>query len=181
VSVGRPAVYRLASPEAIQRWERLAARQGVLFLFFTFVLPLFPSDLMCYVAGLGTISVFRFFIANILGRLVVGASLTLIGSRSLHMPLAYWLAAARIGQRARVTGVRQSWRRSAGEHGETVYLMSFEDLEDMLDVLIPAGVYHRYHNEISGEKPFLVEGEILLNPSTGEPFMRAVRLTRLAS
>jgi hypothetical protein len=75
--------------------------------------------------------------------------------------------------------VRQIWRRSAGEHGETVYLMSFEDLEGMLEVLIPGSVYRRYQNEISGDIPFLVEGDILLNPSTGEPFIRAERLARL--
>jgi error-prone DNA polymerase len=90
-------------------------------------------------------------------------------------------AAARIGQRARVAGVRQMWRRSAGEHGEIIYLMSFEDLEGMLEVLIPGSVYRRYQNEISGDIPFLVEGEILLNPSIGEPFIRAERLARLVS
>jgi uncharacterized membrane protein YdjX (TVP38/TMEM64 family) len=91
-NLGRPVVDRLASPEAIRRWERLAARQGPLFFFFSFVLPFFPSDLMCYVAGLGMISAFRFFIANFLGRLVVAAPLAFIGSRSLQMPVALWIA-----------------------------------------------------------------------------------------
>jgi error-prone DNA polymerase len=90
-------------------------------------------------------------------------------------------AASHPGQRVRLAGMRQTWRRSAAEHGETIYLMSFEDLEGMLDVLIPGAVYHSYRNEISSENPFLVEGEILLNPSTGEPFIRAERLARLAS
>jgi DNA polymerase III alpha subunit len=90
-------------------------------------------------------------------------------------------AAARIGQRARVAGVRQTWRRSTAEHGERIYLMSFEDLEGMLEVLIPGAVYQHYRDEISGDIPFLVEGEILINPSTGEPFIRAERLARLVS
>jgi uncharacterized membrane protein YdjX (TVP38/TMEM64 family) len=90
--LGRPAVDRLASPAAIQRWEHVAARQGPLFFFFTFVLPFFPSDLMCYVAGLGLISASRFFLANLLGRLVVAAPLAFIGDRGLQVPLAWWLA-----------------------------------------------------------------------------------------
>jgi DNA polymerase III alpha subunit len=89
-------------------------------------------------------------------------------------------AAARIGQRARVAGVRQTWRRGASERGERIYLMSFEDLEGMLEVLIPEGVYRRYRSEISGEIPFLVEGEVLLNPAIGEPYIRAERLAGLA-
>jgi len=92
--LGRPAVYRLASSNTILRWEELASRQGILFFFLTFVLPFFPSDLMCYVAGLGTISSFRFLIANLLGRIVVSTPMTLIGSRSLQMPAAFWVAAS---------------------------------------------------------------------------------------
>jgi uncharacterized membrane protein YdjX (TVP38/TMEM64 family) len=49
--LGRPVVYRLAFPNTILRWEKLASRQGILFFFLTLVLPIFPSDLMCYVAG----------------------------------------------------------------------------------------------------------------------------------
>jgi uncharacterized membrane protein YdjX (TVP38/TMEM64 family) len=47
---------------------------------------------MCYVAGLGTISPIRFFIANVLGRLVVGTTLVFIASRSLQMPPVLWIA-----------------------------------------------------------------------------------------
>lgn len=90
---GRSLVYRLANPQEVQRWDRLAARQGILFYFFTFVLPLFPSDLMCYVAGLGTISSRRFFVANLLGRFVCAAFITLVGASGLRMPMAFWLAA----------------------------------------------------------------------------------------
>jgi len=49
-------------------------------------------------------------------------------------------AASHPGQRVWLAGMRQTWRRSAAEHGETIYLMSFEDLEGMLDVLIPGAV-----------------------------------------
>ncbi|NUQ84034.1 MAG: TVP38/TMEM64 family protein [Anaerolineales bacterium] len=90
---GRNLIYKLASPRVIQRWDGMARDQGVLFYFFAFVLPIFPSDLMCYVAGLGVISARRFLLANALGRSVVAISITLIGMYGLNPPLWFWLAA----------------------------------------------------------------------------------------
>lgn len=88
---GRNLIYKLASPQIIERWDRMARNQGALFYFFTFVLPIFPSDLMCYVAGLGKISARRFLVANALGRTVVAISITVIGMYGLNPPLAFWL------------------------------------------------------------------------------------------
>jgi uncharacterized membrane protein YdjX (TVP38/TMEM64 family) len=102
---GRAAVYRLARPEIILKWDRLASRQGALFYFFAFVLPIFPSDLMCYVAGLGTIPARRFFLANVLGRFVCAAFITLIGSNGLHMPALFWAASLLV-----VGGFYGAWR-----------------------------------------------------------------------
>ena len=52
------------SPSVLDRWDRNAAGQGVGFFAITLVLPLFPNDAMCYVAGLGKISSSRFLIAT---------------------------------------------------------------------------------------------------------------------
>ena len=89
---GRDLIYKLASPDLIQRWDRIAHRQGILFYFFSFVLPIFPSDMMCYVAGLSTISPRRFFIANVLGRTCCAVFVTLIGIYGMHPPLWFWVA-----------------------------------------------------------------------------------------
>ena len=89
---GRSLIDRLASPEIIQRWDRLSANQGTLFYFFAFVLPIFPSDLMCYVAGLGTISPRQFFVSNLLGRSLCAVSITLIGAFGFQPPLWFWIA-----------------------------------------------------------------------------------------
>jgi len=88
---GRDLIYKLASPQIIERWDRMARNQDILFYFFAFVLPIFPSDLMCYVAGLGKISARRFLVANMLGRTVVAISITIIGMYGLNPPLAFWL------------------------------------------------------------------------------------------
>lgn len=88
---GRSLIYRLASPEVIERWDKIARHQGILFYFFSFVLPIFPSDLMCYVAGLCTISSRRFFIANCMGRTCCAVFITLIGVYGMHPPVQFWV------------------------------------------------------------------------------------------
>ena len=88
---GRDLIFKLTSPQIIERWDNMARNQGILFYFFSFVLPIFPSDLMCYVAGLGKISARHFLAANMLGRTVVAIGITVIGIYGLHPPLAFWL------------------------------------------------------------------------------------------
>ncbi len=91
---GRPLIYRLASPALIERWDRLAGSRGAAFYFFTFVLPFLPSDLMCYVAGLGKISHRQFSVANVAGRLLFTIAMTTIGAFKFRPPLFVWLVFA---------------------------------------------------------------------------------------
>lgn len=83
---GRRLVYRLAKANVIERWDRIAERQGAGFFFFAFVLPIFPSDLMCYVAGLGKVSPKGFLAANIGGRLLCAVAITLVGNYGFRPP-----------------------------------------------------------------------------------------------
>jgi uncharacterized membrane protein YdjX (TVP38/TMEM64 family) len=87
---GRQLVYRLAKPDIINRWNTIAERQGALFFFFAFVLPIFPSDLMCYVAGLGKVSPKGFLVANVAGRLLCAIAVTLIGAFGFRPPWQFW-------------------------------------------------------------------------------------------
>lgn len=87
---GRDLIHKLASPKVIDRWDGIARHQGILFYFFSFVLPIFPSDLMCYVAGLATISPRRFFVANVLGRTCCAVFITLIGIYDMKPPIEFW-------------------------------------------------------------------------------------------
>ena len=61
---GRPFAERWISPEVLSKWDKAAAGQGVGFYALSLVLPIFPNDAMCYVAGLGKIKSHRFTIAN---------------------------------------------------------------------------------------------------------------------
>jgi uncharacterized membrane protein YdjX (TVP38/TMEM64 family) len=90
---GRNLINRLASPEIVERWNKAARHQGIVFYFFAFVLPIFPSDLMCYVAGLATIPPKHFLVSNILGRTCCAVFITLIGIYGMHPPVWFWIIA----------------------------------------------------------------------------------------
>jgi uncharacterized membrane protein YdjX (TVP38/TMEM64 family) len=88
---GRPIAYRLASQKVIDRWEGMSRNQGILFYFLAFNLPIFPSDAMCYVAGLGTIGGLRFLAANFLGRLVSTIFTVAVSAYGFDLPAWFWV------------------------------------------------------------------------------------------
>jgi len=89
-------------------------------------------------------------------------------------------AVASVGQRVRVAGMRQTWRRFAStRRGDYLYFMSLEDLEGMLDVVIFGDVYRRYRSALSTPGPFVIEGMVELDPARGEPVIRAERVWRV--
>jgi len=91
---GRPLIDKLTSPKVMERWDRLAGNCGPGFFFLTFLLPVFPSDMMCYVAGLGKVSPKGFFAANFAGRLLGAIAFTLFGAFGFRPPLWFWIAVA---------------------------------------------------------------------------------------
>lgn len=91
---GRPLVHRLADRATIEKWETIAEERGFLFFTIAFVLPVFPTDLMNFVAGLTGISSRKFLAANFLGRLPSVVLLTLIGSHGLELSNTVWVLLA---------------------------------------------------------------------------------------
>ncbi len=87
---GRPIVHKLAAPETIEKWETIAEQQGFMFFTIAFILPVFPTDVMNFVAGLTGISSRKFLAANFLGRLPSVTLLTLIGSHGLELSNLSW-------------------------------------------------------------------------------------------
>jgi uncharacterized membrane protein YdjX (TVP38/TMEM64 family) len=87
---GRPLVHRLADQATIEKWETIAEERGFLFFTIAFVLPVFPTDLMNFVAGLTGISSRKFLAANFLGRFPSVLVLTLIGSHGLELSNTAW-------------------------------------------------------------------------------------------
>jgi DNA polymerase III alpha subunit len=88
-------------------------------------------------------------------------------------------ALSQLNQRVRVAGMRQAWRRRRNRSGSGVYFMSLEDLEGMLDVLIPAEVYRRYRSAFANPGPYILEGILGFNPDTQEPLLRLERIENL--
>jgi uncharacterized membrane protein YdjX (TVP38/TMEM64 family) len=66
---GKPVVYRLVPNHLLDKWDHIAKREGIVFFAFSFILPIFPADVMVYVAGLSHISARDFLIAQMIGRL----------------------------------------------------------------------------------------------------------------
>ena len=83
---GRPIVEKFASAESVEKWSQKAERQGLMFFLFSFNIPIFPADLMNYVAGVSGLSPKKFFIANFFGRLPASILLPLIGAYGFEIP-----------------------------------------------------------------------------------------------
>ncbi len=78
--LGRPFINWLAgSPEKVDEWlAKLHGRENVL-LFFMFLLPFFPDDLLCSIAGILPLGWFGFTVMQIITRITsVGATLLLM-------------------------------------------------------------------------------------------------------
>src|SRR5687767_5930204 len=61
---GPPIVSRLAPENFLNRWQKMAERQGFFFFLMCFWLPIVPHNVTNYIAGLSSISFWQFFLAN---------------------------------------------------------------------------------------------------------------------
>ncbi|MBV6397280.1 MAG: hypothetical protein HFACDABA_02890 [Anaerolineales bacterium] len=84
--LGRPFAERWVSPDVLNRWDKSAAQQGAGFFTVSLILPIFPNDAMCYVAGLGAISYRRFLGANMLGRAITCTLTSFLGAYGSSIP-----------------------------------------------------------------------------------------------
>jgi uncharacterized membrane protein YdjX (TVP38/TMEM64 family) len=65
---GRPYVERILDPGALAKWDEFVAKAGVPGLFVLFLLPTFPDDLLCFVAGLTDLRFGTFLALVLIGR-----------------------------------------------------------------------------------------------------------------
>lgn len=82
---GRPVVERLAPAEQVETWTKRAERQGVVFFMFAFIIPIFPADIMNFVAGMSGLSPRKFLGVSLLGRLPTSVVFSLIGAYGLRI------------------------------------------------------------------------------------------------
>lgn len=90
---GRPVVEKLAPAQILETWTQRAERQGTIFFIFSFILPIFPSDVMNFVAGLSGLSSRKFWVANFTGRLPTSILFALIGSQGFQISPSLFVVA----------------------------------------------------------------------------------------
>ena len=67
---GYKAVGWMVGEETLVKWQKKLKGKDNLFLTLAFILPLFPDDILCFVAGLSTMSIRYFFIIILLSRAI---------------------------------------------------------------------------------------------------------------
>lgn len=67
--LGRPFVERFVSHKILDRFDYLSERGGALVLLMIFLVPIFPDDLICYIAGLTRIPLHRLILVALFGRI----------------------------------------------------------------------------------------------------------------
>lgn len=67
---GHKAVSWMVGEETLEKWQKKLKGKDNLFLTFAFVLPFFPDDILCFIAGLSTMSTRYFLVAVMLSRAV---------------------------------------------------------------------------------------------------------------
>lgn len=66
---GRPLVERFFDKKHIEKFDFITKKNGGMALFLIFLLPAFPDDLICYLAGLTKIPIRNLILISIAGRL----------------------------------------------------------------------------------------------------------------
>jgi len=78
---GRPYVERVVDPDRLAQWDAFFERSGVLGLFGLFLLPTFPDDLLCVVAGLAEVRPRTFVALVVVGRTPSFLAAAYVGTR----------------------------------------------------------------------------------------------------
>lgn len=101
---GRPVVDRLVDKKTLDKWYAIGEKQGFIFFTIAFVLPMFPTDMMNFVAGLTGIRGTQFLAANILGRLPGAIMLTMIGAYGIRFATWHWVVIGLLVATVYITG-----------------------------------------------------------------------------
>lgn len=78
--LGRPFVEKLFKKETIEKIDKKFLKYGLFPLFLIYLLPAFPDDAICFVAGLSKIKTRDFIFISTIGRLPGFLILNLIGA-----------------------------------------------------------------------------------------------------
>lgn len=88
--LGEPFVRRFVDRKTLQKYMPVIEKKRDAFMFLALLLPFFPDDLLCILAGLSGMGTLRFIVIALLTRpwgLVVASA---VGSGAISMPLWGW-------------------------------------------------------------------------------------------
>ena len=88
---GRPLVVRLVGPETLERWDRIARRQGPVFFFLIFLFPFVPDDVICFVIGLSPLQIPYMLLLAAVGRLPGLVVASWVGAYATSLPWWGWV------------------------------------------------------------------------------------------
>lgn len=91
---GKPLVVRIVGEKTYARYEGVVARKGIWVLFLLFLIPFFPDDALCFLAGMTAISFPLFVVLVIVGRLPGMLVSNLAGSGLINLTLWQWTVVA---------------------------------------------------------------------------------------
>lgn len=77
---GRPFVLKFASPKLVEKYDNIKESKLNAILFAVFLFPLFPDDMLCFIAGLSSMKFKTFLIVALLGRAPSVFLNTMVGS-----------------------------------------------------------------------------------------------------
>ena len=86
----------------------------------------------------------------------------------------------KVGKKVRLVGTKLTWPRTfAAEKGSMAFL-TLEDLEGMVDVIIPPDVFRKYRRSVYASGPLLIEGTVETSSNRVEPAIRAENIISLS-
>lgn len=89
-------------------------------------------------------------------------------------------AALHVGEKVRVAGMRQTWRRSLTSRGDWMGFLTLEDLEGMIDVIFFPDAYRRSRSALAESSAILVvEGTVERDMASGELLLHAENAWRV--
>lgn len=90
--VGRYPLQRFLPATWLETWLPLLEYGGVMRYFLMFLVPAFPDDALCLLAGMTRLPLFALLLASFLGRLPSLVMLCLAGSHMNQHPAQFWLS-----------------------------------------------------------------------------------------
>lgn len=81
---GRPFIERFVRKETMARYDYLLHHKGAFLVFLLFLIPGTPKDILCYILGLGHLSIKEFLLISTVGRFGGTLLLTLGGNFIRH-------------------------------------------------------------------------------------------------